>query len=295
LTSQGAIVGTVQYMAPEQLEGKEADTRSDIFAFGALVHEMLTGARVFQGKTLVSVMASILEHEAPPLSSVNAAVPASLTRVIQKCLAKDPNRRWQSAADLADELRWIADEIRADVVRLKPDATDQRTAAGSKRTQAVTWSIAAASLAGGIALAAATMWIVARLTPVVAPLPARFAIVPPVGQRPAIQGADRDIAISADATHIVYRAGAPGAGGLAVRALGELDARLLTGVSPARSPFISPDGHWIAFFSGGELKKVSITGGPSITLCQVTGAPRGGSWGPDDSIVFASSTPRPAC
>jgi serine/threonine-protein kinase len=284
LTSQGAIVGTVQYMAPEQLEGKEADTRSDIFAFGALVYEMLSGARVFQGKTLVSVMASILEHEQPPLSSVNAAVPASLTRVVQKCLAKDPNRRWQSAADLADELRWIADEARTSTVRLKPDTTYENT---PRRTA---WSVVAASLAGGIALAAATMWIVARLTPVSAPQPARFAIVPPPAQSLSIDSSNRNIAISSDATQIVYRAGSGGStAGLAVRALGELDARILPGAAPNRSPFISPDGRWIAFFSGTELKKVSMTGGPSITLCQVPGAPRGGSWGSDDVIVFATA------
>jgi eukaryotic-like serine/threonine-protein kinase len=286
LTSQGAIVGTVQYMAPEQLEGKEADTRSDIFAFGALVHEMLTGARAFQGKTLVSVMASILEHEPPPLSSANASVPAALTRLVQKCLAKDPNRRWQSAADLADELRWIADEVRAGVVRPKPDAADQKTSSLARRRP---WLIVAASLVAGVALAGAAMWIVARMTPVRAPDPVRFAIVPPAAQALAVQSSiDRDIAISADGTHIVFRAGT-GQPGLAVRALRELDARILTGATPARSPFISPDGRWIAFFSGTDLKKVSMTGGPPVTLCQVIGGPRGGSWGPDDVIVFATN------
>jgi eukaryotic-like serine/threonine-protein kinase len=295
LTSQGAIVGTVQYMAPEQLEGKEADTRSDVFAFGAVVYEMLTGARVFQGKTLVSVMASILEHEPPSLSSVNSSVPASLTRVIQKCLAKDPNRRWQSAADLADELRWIGDELRSGVVRLKPDATDAEAGSAGTRPAGLRgspWAIAAASLVGGIAIAATTMGIVTRMTPVVAPQPVRFAIVPPATHALNIQGADRNIAISADATHIVYRTGTSGApGDLAVRALGELDARPLTSATSARSPFISPDGRWIAFFSGTDLKKVSMTGGPPVTLCQIAGAPRGGSWGSDDVIVFATSNP----
>ena len=289
LTSQGAIVGTVQYMAPEQLEGKEADTRSDIFAFGALVHEMLTGARAFQGKTLVSVMASILEHEPPPLSSANASVPASLTRIVQKCLAKDPNRRWQSAADLADELRWIADEVRSGVARLKPgttDATDQKTSSTTRRRL---WLIGAAALAAGVALAAAAMWIVARLTPVRAPEPVRFAIVPPAPQNFAPVGPDRSVAISPDGTHIVFRAGS-GTPGLAVRALGELDLRLLAGTTPVRSPFVSPDGRWVAFFSGTELKKVSMSGGPPVTLCRVAGGSRGGSWGPDDVIVFATNS-----
>src|SRR5207249_3613868 len=124
---------------------------------------------------------------------------ASLTRVVQKCLAKDPNRRWQSAADLADELRWIADEIRADAGRSKSAHTNEKASAPARRRP---WLIAAASLAGGVALAAATMWIAARLTPVVALQPVRFAIVPPPAQSLNMQGFDRDIVVSPDGTHI---------------------------------------------------------------------------------------------
>jgi len=283
LTTQGAIVGTVQYMAPEQLEGKEADARSDIFAFGAVVYEMLTGGRAFQGKTLVAVMAAILEHEPRLAIERERAVPPSLARVVQKCLAKDPSRRWQSAADLADELRWIADEAREE--RERGPSTAAPAAAPRRRP----WIIAAASLAIGVALATGTMWIVARLTPATALSPVRFAIVPPVAQPLGIQGADRDIAISADGRRIVYRVGA-GAGALAVRTLGELEPRLMNGIPAVRSPVISPDGHWIAFFSSpGELKKVSIDGGPAVTLCAYQGAPRGASWGDDGQIVFATS------
>src|SRR5204863_527346 len=133
------------------------------------------------------------------------------------------------------------------------------------------WLVAAASLAVGIGLASGAMWIVARLTPVHAPAPVRFAFVPPAARGLALGAPERGIAISPDGTHIVYRTGS-GLAGLAVRALGELDARVLTGATPARGPFISPDGQWIAFFSGTDLKKVSMTGGPPITLCQYAGA-----------------------
>jgi serine/threonine-protein kinase len=288
LTSQGAIVGTVQYMAPEQLEGKEADARSDIFAFGAVVYEMLTGGRAFQGKTLVSVMASILEHEPRLPISGDGAVPAALVRVVEKCLAKEPNRRWQSAADLADELRWIASEMHTDRERGGASAATGADAPG-KRTRYSSWIVAVSSLAVGVALTASATWIVRRLSPARAPAPVRFTIVPPPAQALAFQGADRDIAVSADGSHVVYRTAAAATVGLAVRSLGELEPRVLSGLTQVRSPTISPDGRWVAFFSGFELKKISITGGPAVTLCSFQGAPRGASWGDNDEIVFASS------
>jgi len=289
LTSQGAIVGTVQYMAPEQLEGKEADARSDIFAFGAVVYEMLTGGRAFQGKTLVSVMASILEHEPRLPISGDAAVPAALVRVVEKCLAKEPNRRWQSAADLADELRWIAGEMRTDRERGGPSAATGVADAVRKRTRYSSWIVAASALAVGVALTASTTWIIGRLSAARAPAPVRFTIVPPPAQALSFHGADRDIAISADGAHIVYRTVTAAGSGLAVRSLGELEPHVLNGIATARSPTISPDGRWVAFFVGSELKKMSISGGPAVTLCSFQGAPRGASWGDNDEIVFAVS------
>jgi eukaryotic-like serine/threonine-protein kinase len=109
LTVDGAILGTIQYMSPEQLEGEDAGARSDIFAFGATFYEMVTGRKAFEGKSQVSVMAAILEHEPPPISTLQAMTPPALDRAIRKCLAKDPDRRWQTAGDLTDELRWIAE------------------------------------------------------------------------------------------------------------------------------------------------------------------------------------------
>src|SRR5205814_9752851 len=109
MTEEGVILGTLQYMAPEQLEGKEADTRSDIFAFGTVVYEMATGKKAFEGQSRASVIAAILERQPPPLISLDPMTPAALDRVVKKCLSKDPDRRWQSAQDLKDELQWIAE------------------------------------------------------------------------------------------------------------------------------------------------------------------------------------------
>src|SRR5207247_10366673 len=133
----------------------------------------------------------------------------------------------------------------------------------------------------GAALAAGVAWLVAIRTPHVAEQPARFGLVPPAAQRLAIQGTDHDLAISPDGSHIVYRAG-PGPSAQAqmvVRALNDLEARPIAGTNGARNPFISPDGRWVGFFAAGELRQVSITGGPAISLCKVDGAPRGARWG----------------
>ena len=283
LTTQGTIVGTVQYMAPEQLEGKEADVRSDVFAFGAVVYEMLTGERAFPGRTLVSLMASILEHETRLPASGPAAVPPALARVVQKCLAKDPNRRWQSAGDLADELRWVVDER-----QVKQDAPAGDALTTRPRSRIAMVGIVAAALAAGVALTTTAMRIVARLSPPPAPQPVRFSFTPPQDRRLAFGTPDRDIAITPDGRSIVYRS-ASGETGLAVRTLGELDERMIAGATPARGPFISPDGRWVGYFSGNELKKISLSGGPPITLCKIQGAPRGASWGSDDVIVFATN------
>src|SRR4030095_6610824 len=154
-------------------------------------------------------------------------------------------------------------------------------------------------LAAGIALTTGTMWIIGRLSAPPTPQPVRFTSPPPQDRPLVAAGPDRDIAITPDGRTIVYRVGSagavgPGTGtGLAVRPLGELETRILVGVTGARNPFISPDGRWVGYFSGGELKKISVSGGPAITLCKYPGAPRGASWGPEDVIVSATPAPAP--
>jgi Tol biopolymer transport system component len=290
LTGQGTIVGTFQYMSPEQLEGKDVDARADTFAFGAVLFEMLAGRRAFQGRTQFTVMGAILEHDPPPISSVAPSVPSALDRIMQKCLAKDPARRWQSMADLADELRWIAEQRPAAPVA----GTSTGAAAATATAPAAPARATRRRITGvvkGVAIAAASVlatWTVIRSLPSARQQPVHFVIVPPSAQPLGLQGADRDVAISPDGTRIVYRAGT-GQQQLMVRAIDQLDARPLAGITGFRAPFISPDSHWVGFFDEAELKKVSITGGPPISLARFAGAPRGASWGPDDTIVFSTA------
>ena len=266
LTQHGTMLGTIQYMSPEQIHGVDADARSDVFAFGALVYEMVSGKKAFAGKSQFSVMGAILDHDPSPLSALQPAAPAALDRLVKKCLAKDPDARWQTARDLASELEWIAESASDPVAEVTTAATTIAPQP-AKVTRARLLSIGGAGLAAGIVLMGIAAWTAMRLSPQRAAQTARFAIVPPPSLPLQINGSDRDIAISQDGSHIVYRAGT-GQFQLMVRALDQLDARPLVGIAPARVPFVSPDGHWVGYFTagGGELKKVSITGGPPITL-----------------------------
>ena len=290
LTMRGSIVGTLHYMAPEQLEGTEADTRSDMFAFGAVLYEMLSGKKAFTGKSQVSVMAAILDHDPPSVASLVPGVPAALDRLIRKCLAKDPEERWQTAGDVASELEWIAESP------AQQPANDSAAAGGSAKTLAPEQRISArrlrASIAAAIALplvAASVVWALMRAPAAARPQPMRFAIVPPAGQPLSTFGPDRDVAISADGARIAYVATIGGQRQLMVRAIDQIEAVPLRGITTARVPFFSPDGKWIGYFDGAlELNKVSVTGGPPLALCRVSAPPRGATWGADDTIIFAT-------
>jgi eukaryotic-like serine/threonine-protein kinase len=265
LTDDGALLGTVQYMAPEQLEGREADTRSDIFAFGAVLYEMLTGKRAFDGESQSKVIAAVLDHDPPSIGSLQPLVPPSLARIVQKCLVKDPDRRWQSASDLADELKWIAD--------LGSEAPTPAPAPRSWR-RAIPVAIGAlltAALAGaawwGFRSAAAPSGTVSRFT---IPLGEGHRFPPQVL---------RLVAISPDGTQIVY----PANDRLYLRSMSDLEARPIPGSEGSgrvESPVFSPDGHWIAFYSGASqaIKKIAVSGGSAVTLCAVP-QPLGISWG----------------
>jgi serine/threonine protein kinase/Tol biopolymer transport system component len=287
LTTQGSFVGTLLYMSPEQLQGAEADTRSDIFAFGAVLYEMLTGRKAFAGRSQVSVMAAILDQDPPPITMLQPATPAALDRIVRKCLEKDPEARWQNARDLQSELQWIAETVSAEVRGSGFEVPDS----GARLPLRTRWTWMAATAVLVIA-AAAGAWFASRSllrSPAVQPM--RFTIVPPAAQPLAVTFGDRQLAISYDGRRIVYVSGgtSPAAGQLMVRTIDRLEAEPLRGTAGARFPFISPDGNWIGFFQGqAELRKVPITGGPSITLCRINGTPRGASWGPDDTIVFAT-------
>jgi eukaryotic-like serine/threonine-protein kinase len=276
ITGEGTILGTLQYMAPEQVEAKEVDARTDIFAFGAVVYEMATGKKAFEGKTSASVMAKILESDPPPMSLLQPMTPPALDHVVKKCLVKEPEDRWQSAKDLADELKWIADESAA---RNVPTAVPVVSSHISPRWMVVS-AVACLVVA---AIAAFAVWLL-RPTP---PRPVtRFAISLPAGQRLAALE-EPVVAVSQDGTHLAYVATQGGNPQLYLRTMDSLEAKPIPSTEGAAAPFFSPDSQWVGFFASGKLKKVSVTGGAAVTVCEVsTGNYRGASWGSDGSVVF---------
>jgi Tol biopolymer transport system component len=275
-TRDGMIVGTVAYMSPEQAAGRAADTRSDLWAFGVVLLEMLTGRAVFTGETDADVLAAV-QHTEPDLSGLPAETPAPIRRLLRRCLEKDRTRRLDSAADARLE---IDDAIASPSGEAVAPAT-----ASSRHVTAV----AVAALAS-VALTALAVWFLMRPVPPARALPSRFAIVVPPGQPVNGSGAARDIALSPDGRYLVYRFGGSNSAGspLMVRAIDQLDAQPLADVSTAYAPFFSPDSQWIGFFENGALKKVSIRGGHPVVVAPVTGRPLGASWGDDNAIVFAT-------
>jgi Tol biopolymer transport system component/predicted Ser/Thr protein kinase len=279
LTAQGTILGTLQYMAPEQVEAKEVDARTDIFAFGAVVYEIATGRKAFEGKTSASVMAKILEVDPPPMASLQPMTPPALDRVVRRCLAKDPENRWQTARDLELELKSI--------VEGGSQAALPLTAArgfGALGRRAMVLMLAGVVLGGLIASLA--IWKLVPTTLGGQPV-ASLAVVLSSGQQ--IAGLNLPaVALSPNGTQLVYVAVEGSTQQLYLRALDSLDAKPIPGTEGASAPFFSPDGQWIGFFAQGKLTKASATGGSSQTLCDAA-LGEGGSWGPDDTIYFAPS------
>ena len=277
LTAEGTILGTVQYMAPEQLEGEEADARADIFALGAVLYEMATGRRAFEGKSQASLVAAILAAEPPPIAALQPLAPAALDRVVRLCLAKDPDARWQTAHDLALALRWVAEGG-------PPAGVAAPAAAPRRRAGDVLWKAAALLLAiaaGGLAVPYVTRKPEVRH-------PVRSSVLPPEGSRFEFEGiGSGPVALSPDGRQIAFVA--PTTEGrylLWVRSLETAVSRSLEGTEGASYPFWSPDSRSIGFFAESKLKRISAGGGPPQSLCEVSTA-RGGAWGPDGTILFA--------
>jgi eukaryotic-like serine/threonine-protein kinase len=280
ITGQGMMLGTLQYMAPEQVEAKEVDARTDIFAFGAVVYEMATGKKAFEGKTSASVMAKILEAEPPSMASLQPMTPPALDRVVKTCLAKDADDRWQAASDLCRELKWIAEGgsqagLAAPLV------------ARLKSRERLAWSLVGILLVATLALGAFEYL---QRTPQGAQT-TRFFISPPesrslAGFGTVTSGSTAPLSVSADGRRIAFVAGSPdGKYLLWVRSLDTLTAQELAGTEGASSPFWSPDGAALGFFAGGKLKKIDVSGGPATTLCDAPDN-RGGTWSLDGIIVF---------
>ena len=273
VTREGAILGTLSYMAPEQLEGKKADSRTDIFAFGATLYEMATGKKAFPGTGQASVISAIMMAEPAPISTVQGMTPPAFDRVVKTCLAKDPEDRWQSAADVGLELAWIA-----------RGGTEGTGRAGPSPVRRL-WAGLAAT---GFLAAAVFALLYFHRPPVSAPAaPVRFAIHPPPGTRFAWIRNQNLFAVSPDGGSIAFAArGADGRASLWVRPIAKSSAVPFAGTEGAAAPFWSPDSRFVAFFAEGKLKKADVAGGPPVTLCDAPpGFPKG-SWGSRHMILF---------
>ena len=279
VTAQGTILGTLQYMAPEQLEGKEADARTDIFAFGTVVYEMATGKKAFEGKSQASLIAKILETEPPAISSLQPMTPPALDRVVKKCLAKDPDKRWQDAGDLCDELKWITDGASHGASPLA--ATEDR---GQLRRR---WAVFSglACLIVAVVTGLAT-WNLRPTASRSSHSVTRLAVAVPPEEQLDFALAGSAIALSPDGTELVYGATRSGTQQLYVRSLDNLEGQVVAGTDGASSPFFSSDGQWVGFFADAKLKKVPVTGGPPLTLCDAPEGAFGASWAPNDIIYF---------
>jgi serine/threonine protein kinase len=271
LTGQGQILGTLQYMSPEQLQGKEVDARSDLFSFGCVLYELLMGKRAFDGSSPASVIAAILEREPAPLE-----VARPLDRVVRRSLAKDPDQRFQTARDLKAALSWVLEQ---------PPA-----AAVSQARSNLPWAVVAAGL-GVVSIGLGMGWWHAT-RPVQRSLQPLMRLSIDLGPDAAMaRGSPADtLAFSPDGSRLVFvSSDTDGKRHLSIRLLDQNQVTLLPGTENAGSPFFSPDSQWIGFYSNSQLKKIAVQGGPPLTLCDCPGGP-GASWGDDGNIV-ASLTP----
>ena len=278
-TAHGTILGTLQYMAPEQVEGRDADARSDLWALGAVIYEMATGTRPFEGESPASVIGAILKDSPPPLSTRQPLAPAALAHVVERCLAKERDERWQSASDVKYQLAWIAQT---------PNAPAPGSVTAHRRRPALTWMGVAGAALLCSAVTGFLIWSLAmRSTGLPAQPLVRLALdlgpdVPPL----SATGTDTTI-ISPDGTRIVYVSTGPdGIRRLSARRLDQSESIPLPGTGGAYAPFFSPDGQWVGFFAGGKLKKTRLDGSEAIALCDAP-AGRGASWGEDGRIVAA--------
>jgi Tol biopolymer transport system component len=282
LTTAGTVVGTVQYMSPEQIEGKPTDARSDIFAFGAVLYEMATGRRAFEGKSQLSVASAILEKDPEPVSSFQSTTPPALDFVIRTCLAKDPDARFQTAHDVELQLKWIR------------EGGSQAIPAVAARRRRPRWAVAGAAVFAGLMLLALGAVIAQRLAPRVPLVQSELPLPDKVNTLLNADDASGPAVLSPDGTHVAFIAtGDDGVRQLWLRALEEPSARPLPGTEKATYPFWSPDGRSIGFFADSKLKRIAISGGPALEICEAPRG-RGGSWSPDgNTIIFTPTTNSP--
>jgi serine/threonine protein kinase len=272
LTAQGTLIGTFQYMSPEQVEGKEADARSDIFSFGAVLYEMATGKRAFEGKSQISVASAILEKDPEPITTLQPMAPAALDHVVRGCLAKDPESRWQNAADIGRELRWITSSG-SSVGIAAPVRFRWRL------RERLLWAAVVVALLGTIVWSNLRQRETARVlrSHLIAPAEAGFDFTGDFSGPPEL---------SRDGTAVAFCARSQKErNSVWVQSLGDLTATKLEGTEGASFPFWSADGKFVGFFADGHLKKVPSAGGPVTVLADAPN-PRGGTWNLDNVIVY---------
>jgi serine/threonine protein kinase len=278
LTAEGTIVGTLNYMSPEQIQGKEADARSDVFAFGAVLYEMTTGKRAFEGKSQISVASAILEKEPEPIAALQPLSPPALQYVVETCLKKDPAERFQSAHDIKSQLRWTAESCSHRA--LQSMDTQQK-----KLQRGIAWAVVALALAviviGILSTRVPTSQQAVEASSILAPDKAAFAFYGPNGGPPALSPDGQFLTFSAQSSDGKYL--------LWVRPLSELAAQPLRGTDGASFPFWSPDSRSIGFFAHGQLETIDVNSGRIHVLSTVSLDARGGTWGSEGIIVYSPS------
>jgi eukaryotic-like serine/threonine-protein kinase len=276
VTQEGTILGTFQYMAPEQLEGKEADGRTDIFAFGAVLYEMATGRKAFSGASQASLISSIMTSEPPAISTVEPMTPPMLEHIVQRCLAKGPDDRWQSVGDVSGELRWLASA---------PSRGAPAVSVRSRNGRAI------AIVALLVFVALLTAFALPRLRPGAShPQAVRFLIAPPAGLLFTHDVVATNMAISPDGRHLAFVASSQGRRQIWLRDLDVVSARPLEGTEGGSSPFWSPDSRSLGFFADRKLKRLAISGGAPQTITEANGG--SACWGPDETILFMDNIGR---
>jgi eukaryotic-like serine/threonine-protein kinase len=280
LTAEGTILGTVQYMAPEQLEGSGADARTDIFALGAVLYEMVTGKKAFTGKSRASLITAIMSKDPEPISNVQPMTPRALDRLVRISLAKDPDARWQTAHDVMLEIQGVSESISQPEISIP--ATTRR-----KKREWLPWLVAGlfALAAIGFGTAYFKRSVPAEQQPLI-----ELSILPPAEN--AFSAGTGPIAISPDGKYAAFLNNSDGRRTLWLRPMNSAEARQLPGTDNSNLPFWSPDSQYVAFFSKGKLMKIAISGGRPQPICDAQ-LPRGGSWGTSGIIIFADRPDSP--
>ncbi len=271
LTDEGTIRGTLQYMAPEQLEGKTVDARTDLFAFGAVVYEMVTGKRAFEGKTQASLIGAIMEQDPVPMATLQPVTPPTLDRVVKKCLSKDPDERWHSAHDLRDELEWIVESGTG----VEPGPMET----GPRRQGRIAWALSAVLLALVVILAGAYFYRVPQERRVT-----RITFPPPP------EAFAETLKVSPDGERLAFIVpNTEGVSTIGVRDLESGETQVLAGTEGVAQLFWSPDSRFVGFSTHFQLKKIDLSRGPPETLRDV-GFSRGGTWNEEGVMVLSNNT-----